>query len=98
MRQDLIEAIEQRRLIEFIYRNGGIRLVEPHDYGVRKGVERLLGYQVSGESRTGEAHGWKDFNVTYLLRLQLLDRCFRGTRADHQQRHRVWDALYARVK
>src|SRR4051812_12475018 len=53
MNRDLVQAIADKRLIEFIYRIGQIRVVEPHDYGVRHGVERLLGFQISGASRSG---------------------------------------------
>jgi hypothetical protein len=41
---DLVRAIVDRRLVEFAYKAGGpLRIVEPHDYGIRNGVESLLG-------------------------------------------------------
>ena len=69
MNQDLVRAIADKRLIEFVYRIGTIRIVEPHDYGVRRGVERLLGFQISGESRSGAPHGWKEFDVEEIHQL-----------------------------
>ena len=42
MNVDLVRAIKEKRLIEFVYRIGQPRIAEPHDYGVRNGVESLL--------------------------------------------------------
>jgi hypothetical protein len=73
-------------------------MVEPHDYGIRGGVECLLGYQVSGESRSGAPHGWKRFEVGQMRQLRVLDRQFPGSCADGGQQHGTWDALFARVR
>jgi hypothetical protein len=97
MNRDLVQAIADKRLIEFIYRLGQVRVVEPHDYGVRHGVERLLGFQISGASRSGAPQGWKEFEVDEIQRLRVLETRFVGTRADSAQHHRTWDTLYARV-
>jgi hypothetical protein len=45
----LRRAIEERRLIQFNYKDKP-RIVEPHDYGVHKGSVKLFGYQVGGLS------------------------------------------------
>src|SRR3954454_19336331 len=42
-------AIEKKRLLRFRYRNRE-RVVEPHDYGIHKGLIKLFGYQVAGSS------------------------------------------------
>jgi hypothetical protein len=94
---DLVRAICDKRLIEFVYKNGRARTVEPHDYGIRKGRESLLGYQIRGESRSGAVHGWKWFDVQDIRQLRVLDQRFSGTRADSAQHHRDWDNLFARV-
>jgi hypothetical protein len=97
MNHDLVRAIAGKRLIEFIYKAGRTRIVEPHDYGVRHGVECLLAYQITGESHSGAAHGWKQFDVSEMSQLHVLERRFAGTRGDVAQHHRAWDALFARV-
>ena len=97
MNRDLMRAIADKRLIEFVYKAGRTRIVEPHDYGVRGGIESLLGYQISGGSRSGAPHGWKQFDVGEMHELRVLNRQFAGTRADSAQHHRAWDTLYARV-
>ena len=51
-------AIEQKRLIRFRYKNRD-RIVEPHDYGIHKGVTKLFAYQVGrpGGPDAGRDHG-----------------------------------------
>ena len=97
MKRDLVRSITDKRLIEFVYRIGEFRIVEPHDYGIRPGVECLLGFQVSGESRSGAPHRWKEFDVEEIQQLRVLERWFAGTRADSAQHHRPGDTLFARV-
>ena len=97
MNHDLVRVIEDKRLIEFVYRIGPFRIVEPHDYGVRRGVERLLGFQISGASGSGAPHGWKEFDVEEIQQLRVLEPRFAGTRADRTQHHRASDAVFARV-
>jgi len=96
--QDLVQAISGKHLIEFVYKTGGSRIAEPHDYGISKGVECLLAYQISGESSSRSPHGWKRLAVDDIHQLQVLDRKFRGTRAEASQHHRDWDLLFARVE
>jgi WYL domain-containing protein len=94
---ELVRAIVGKRLVEFVYKAGGSRIVEPHDYGIRHGVESLLGFQIGGESQSGTQHGWKQFDVDQISNLRVLERRFAGTRADVAQHHRTWDTLFARV-
>ena len=97
MNDDLVRAIVDKCLVEFVYRAGRTRTVEPHDYGVRHGIESLLGFQIGGESQSGASHGWKQFDVAQIRQLRVLDRRFAGTRADSAQHHRTWNTLFARV-
>jgi hypothetical protein len=94
---ELVRAIGGKHLVEFVYTAGRTRIVEPHDYGIRRGVERLLGFQVGGESHSGASHGWKEFDVGKIRHLRVLERRFAGTRTDSKQQHRTWDKLFARV-
>jgi predicted DNA-binding transcriptional regulator YafY len=83
-------AITNKRLVKLTY-SGSVRVVEPHDYGVQKGSDRLLGYQLQ------TAPGWRLFDVAKIEELAVLDTAFKGSRgASHQQHHR-WDTVYARV-
>jgi hypothetical protein len=82
MNTELVRAINERRLIEFVYKGGRPRIAEPHDYGIRR----------------GNPHGWKDFDVVDMSQLRVLDRTFPGARGDRNQKSLKWDKLFARVK
>jgi hypothetical protein len=90
-------AINSKRLIQFRYHDA-LRVAEPHDYGVQKGVTRVLAFQLRGaSSRTTSARGWKLLDVTKISGCIVLDETFAGSRGEAHQQHYVWDVLYARV-
>jgi hypothetical protein len=60
---DLVRAINEKRVIEFVYKTPGLRLAEPHDYGVKNDVDMLRAYQLSGASRSRAPHGWRHIDV-----------------------------------
>lgn len=92
-------AIAYKRLIEVRY-DGHMRVLEPHDYGIQKGSQRLLAYQVRG----GSAHannggrGWKLLKVSKIESCVVLDETFRGSRERPNQEHLVWEQVFARVE
>jgi hypothetical protein len=88
-------AIANKRLIQFIYKSK-LRVAEPHDYGLKNGVAKLLVYQLHGQG-TG-FRTWKLLEVSKIQRLQVLERTFRGSRAAPGQRHMEWDELFVRVR
>ncbi len=98
LKPDLLRAIADKRLVEFVYKTGRTRLAEPHDYGIRHGVERLLVFQLSGDSRSGASHGWKELDVAHIGQLRVTAQPFAGSRSEDAQRHREWDTLFARVR
>jgi hypothetical protein len=51
------KAIEQKHLLRFRHKNRE-RIVEPHDYGIHKGLIKLFGYQVAGSS-SEELPNWR---------------------------------------
>ncbi len=91
-------AIAGKHLIQLSYK-GTLRVVEPHDYGVYKGVARLFVYQVRGASSTqGRAgRGWKLLDVEHIAGCVVLPETFPGSRGDYHQNHLDWDEVYARV-
>jgi hypothetical protein len=91
----LYGAIQGKRLIRFRYQNKE-RVVEPHDYGIQKGIARLLSWQVAGQS-SGRLPGWRWFDVKGIQDVERLEKSFPGNRevsAEHQQ----WDQLFIRVE
>jgi len=90
-------AIAERRLIQFSL-DGGVRVAEPHDYGVRKGKAQLLVYQLSGASRSGRLPDWRWVDLSRATDFQVLDQRFAGGRAEASNRHSTWDHLFLRVE
>jgi hypothetical protein len=92
-------AIANRRLVQLKYQNAR-RVVEPHDYGVQGGIERLFVYQLRSESvRPGQpALGWRLLHVAKIDDLAVLEQTFAGSRSDPRQKHLMWDVVYARVE
>ena len=89
-------AIEQKRLLRFRYKNHE-RIVEPHDYGIHKGLVKLFGYQVGGSS-SQKLPNWRWAEQDLISDIQLLDRTFPGGRPTQSGKHHKWDKLFIRVK
>jgi hypothetical protein len=92
----LYGAIESKRLIRFRYKNKE-RIVEPHDYGVQKGIERLLSWQIGGQS-SGHIPGWRWFDVIEMQDCEMLVKQFPGNRNVASGKHHQWDDLFIRVE
>ena len=91
MTEPLVQAIRERRVVEFDYEQCH-RVVEPHTLGYVDGVEELLGYQIGGESRSGRLPSWRRFRVAAIANLVLLTRRF-GSRPSGTGRHASWDRI-----
>ena len=90
-------AIEHKHLIEVRY-HGSARVVEPHDYGVYKGTERLLIFQLRDSVQTHHSStGWRLLDTSQIEECLVLEKHFPGSRSQLHQSHLVWDVVYARV-
>jgi hypothetical protein len=91
MNEQLCTAITRRSLVMFEY-GDLIRVVEPHRFGVNSaGHHMLSGWLRAGYSRSDPAGGWRNYLVSEIKALQLLDAPFAGTRpgyAAHDPRMR----------
>ena len=96
--EQLRHAIENKRLIDVSY-NGKRRIVEPHDYGIHNGVERLLVYQLRSmpASSDRQATGWRLLDVSKIQSCVALTESLRGSRGQAHRNHLKWEILYARV-
>lgn len=96
--EQLRHAIDDKRLVEVGY-NGKRRVVEPHDYGVHKGMERLLVYQLRSVPASSDrrATGWRLLDVAKIQSCSVLNESFRGSRGQAHRNHLKWEILYARV-
>jgi hypothetical protein len=92
----ILTAIHERRLLRFSYHDKD-RIVEPHDYGIQKGVVNLFAYQTAGESSSSRLPDWRKFAVQKMFSVEVLDQTFSGGRLVPSQKHQEWDVLFARV-
>lgn len=92
----LCTAIAERRLLAFSSKNCS-RIAEPHDYGVKDGVRKLLYYQVGGRSNSDPATGWRWAETEEMSGTQVLEERFAGARPAPTGRHVKWDKLFASV-
>ena len=80
LRAQLCAAIRRRSLVMFEY-GDLIRVVEPHRFGINSaGHEMLSGWLRAGYSRSDPAGGWRNYLVSDVSALQVLDAPFAGTR------------------
>ena len=70
----LWKAIDEARMIRLRYKDRE-RIVEPHDYGVRKGKAMLLAYQVAGSS-SHTLPAWRWMEEDLISDIELLNRAF----------------------
>ena len=92
----ITQAIENRRLIEFVY-DGGRRVVEPHCFGKNfKGNEIVRAFQVDGYSSTGKM-GWKLYDIAKVSSLLLLDDVFLNPRLDYVKGDKGMTIIYCEL-
>jgi hypothetical protein len=89
-------AIKNKRLIQFEYQDCD-RTAEPHDYGILKGVEQVLVYQIGGESKSKRLPDWRFIKVPKIKQLKVLEESFPGGRTVPSGKHKKWDRLFIRV-
>lgn len=89
-------AIANKHLIEVCY-HGSVRIAEPHDYGVYKGIERLFIYQLRGSTPSHSIAGWRLLDMSQIEECLVLEKRFHGSRGPAHRIHLVWDTVYARV-
>lgn len=91
-------AIENKRLIQVRYQ-GRPRVAEPHDYGVQRGIERLLVYQLRApvDLPRRSVKGWRLLDVSTIEECVVLDDTFSGSRGSSHHNHLSWEVVYARA-
>ncbi|WP_394831004.1 hypothetical protein LVJ94_31290 [Pendulispora rubella] len=92
----ILQAITERRLMQ-LKLNGLVRIVEPHDYGLKKGEAQLLAYQIGGQSSSGGLPEWRWLKVDKMSDVSLLEATFPGGREIPSGIHQGWDVLFLRV-
>lgn len=97
MHQDIFRAIRGRNLIEFNY-EGHHRVVEPHVYGCRNGMEQMLGFQIWGSSSSGGLPDWRRFDLAGISGLIVLAEGFAHRKPEPSGTQGDWDEIYMAVQ
>ncbi|OQS45193.1 hypothetical protein B0T49_21805 [Chromobacterium violaceum] len=91
----ICKAILEKRVLAFYY-DGHYRTVEPHAYGTSKGGLYLLGYQLTGKSRSGQSLGWRQFKVDHIAYMQILTDGFTSSFLGSEPKN--WERYIALVE
>jgi hypothetical protein len=92
-------AIINKRLVQITY-HGGVRIGEPHDYGIHHSAPKLLFYQLrraSDNDRWEEKTGWRLLEVAKIDACTVAEKTFPGSRGQLHRQHLTWDKLFVRV-
>lgn len=98
MLQTLADAIQHKRVIEFIY-DGCQRIVEPHAVGYSSQGNLLLRcYQVGGQSRSSPVPDWRLMTVAKIQNLGVVpNRHFTSPRDDYKRGDSAMATIYAQL-
>lgn len=94
----IVEAIQDRRRVEFEYCSNGedtatVRIVDPWVYGSRNGKESLVGYQVEG----GSGSEPRRFNLSKVKKIRVLDDKIENS-PNAGPGVTKWEKIYAELK
>ena len=93
MNNQIIEAIENRNVIQFYYENE-LRVVEPHCYGMTTaGNEGLRAFQIDGYSSSGKM-GWKMYDLGKVENIEILEDTFKIPRPGYKKGDRGMDEIF----
>lgn len=96
MKAKIINAIENKKIIEFIY-DGKIRTVEPYSFGKSlRENEVIRAYQIGGFSSTGSM-GWKLYDISKISSLQILDDLLFESRFDYKKGDKSMVLIYCEI-
>lgn len=97
MNELIKNAIENKKVIEFYYKDD-LRIVEPFVQGISTtGKESLRGFQVGGNSTDSSSYSWKLFTVDKISNLIVKDENFIGDREHYNPNDSAFSQIFARV-
>jgi predicted DNA-binding transcriptional regulator YafY len=97
MNEMIKSAIENKKVIEFYYKDD-LRIVEPFVLGISTtGKESLRGFQVAGDSTDSSNFSWKLFTVAKISNLRVKDENFIGNREYYNPDDSAFSQIFARV-
>jgi hypothetical protein len=94
----LRKAIEERRVVCLVDRDGRVRVVEPHVlFETKAGVRQIEGYQRSGDSRTGGLPDWRHFALEEIHAVTVSEEVFTPQPSFNPANQRMFPHIAARV-
>lgn len=97
MNDTYTNAIAARSQLEIVY-HGLRRIIDPHAYGIaRTGNFLLRAWQISGGSRSGQATGWKLFDVKDISSVTILPSTFLGPQPAYRRGDRAMMRIFAQL-
>jgi hypothetical protein len=97
MNVTIIDAIRNRTILEFFYKNHR-RQVQPHKYGVcTSGDEKMECWQVAGGSDSGKPPGWRLITVSECRGIVDTGITFEGPHHDYNPQDNRFTRIYARL-
>lgn len=98
MNSQICKAISNKKIIQFYY-EGGIRVVEPHCYGVHKNTDKevLCGFQTEGFSRSGGLPSWRFFIVDKISNLLIKNEHFTEPRPLYNPNDKRMSTIFCNV-
>ncbi len=96
MKAEICNAIRKKNLLEFYY-EGGIRVVEPHCYGITTAQnEGLRAYQIEGYSSSGKM-GWKMFDLSKAEDISVSNNVFDSPRSGYRRGDKGMSRIYCEL-
>lgn len=93
----LIAAIQAKQCVVLHY-HGYTRTVEPHRYWQDdKRADKLLCWQRSGGSKSGEPEGWKQLNVAEVHSASTSETYFASARQSYKREDSAMRHIYAQL-
>lgn len=92
----IIEAIENKNVIQFYYENE-LRVVEPHCHGITTaGNEGLRAFQIDGYSSSGKM-GWKMYDLGKAKNIEILEDTFQNHRPGYKRGDKGMDKIFSEL-
>jgi hypothetical protein len=97
MKNQICEAIKDKRLLQFQYDNF-VRVVEPHILGRNaSGNDVLSAYLVRGYTESDRKPYWRRYLLSEIRNLTVLDEEFPGPRKGYNPRDKTMEYIYCRL-
>lgn len=97
MKTVVCDAISRRLRLSFTYA-GKPRIVEPHLCGrTATGQELLLAYQVGGHSSSGDLPRWRNYRLSEIHELRVLEDRFEGPRPGYAPTGKRFVVVYCQL-